>query len=163
MGPVQKHIHGQPSAQRIDNRSTDSVKAPGVGVVLIVKLASGMEHGEDDLHPRDAHRRMGIHGHAAAIVKDTGGSVLMEGYLHFGGEAVGGLVDGVIHDLPEQMMQPPGRSCSDIHAGAHPDGFQPFQNLNVPGAIGLRCQSIHSLRTEPAHKINPYYYTIKCG
>ena len=55
------------------------------------------------------------------------------------GEAVGGLVDGVVHDLPQKVVQAAGGRGSDVHAGTHADGLQAFQYLNIPGVIGLRC------------------------
>ena len=66
----------------------------------------------------------------------------MQGDGHFIPEAVGGLVDGVIHDFPEEMMQTAGGSGTDIHTGPHTDGFQTFQYLNVPSGIGLRCHVV---------------------
>ena len=44
-------------------------------------------------------------------------------------------VDTIIHDFIDQMMQPFAGSAADIHSRPFPDSFQPFQNLNLLGAV----------------------------
>ena len=66
----------------------------------------------------------------------------MQGDGYFVGKAVGGFVDRVVHNFPEQVVQTAGRGGADIHAGTHTDGFQPLQYLNIPGVVGLRCHEV---------------------
>ena len=82
MGPVEEHIDGEPSAQGVDNAGTDAVQAAGIVVVLVVELASGMQDGEDDFHAGLMQGRVVVHGHAAAVIPDTGGTVLVQGDRH---------------------------------------------------------------------------------
>ena len=139
MGPVQEHVHGEPLAQGVNDTGADAVQAAGIIIVLTVELAARVQDGEDDLHPGDAHGRMRVDRHAAAVVPDAGGAVFMQGDGDLGSEAVGSLVDCVVHDLPEQVVQAAGGSGTDIHAGTHPDGLEAFQHLDIAGIIGLRC------------------------
>ena len=45
------------------------------------------------------------------------------------------LVDGVVHDLVDQMMQAPLAGIADIHAGALAHGLQTLQDLDLAGTI----------------------------
>ena len=140
--PVEEHIHGEPLAQRVDDAGTHTVETAGIVVVFAVELAAGVQDGKDDFDTGNMHGRMLIHRHAAAVVPHRSGSVLMQGDGYLIGEAVGRLVDGVVHNLPQQVMQAAGGRGSDVHAGTHADGFQAFQHLNIPGVIGLRCHGV---------------------
>ena len=160
MRPVEEDIDGKPAAERVDNAGAHAVEAAGICVILVIELAAGVQHGEDDLHTGDAEGGMGIDRHAAAVVPHAGGTVLMQGDGDLVREAVGGFVDRVVHDLPEEMVEAAGGSCSDIHAGTHADGFEAFQYLDVPGVIGLRC---HGFTPFLWFKLIPGNYTIKWG
>ena len=45
--------------------------------------------------------------------------------------AVHGLVNGVVEDLPHQMVKPGGPDAADIHAGAPANGFEALENGDV--------------------------------
>ena len=137
MGPVEEDVDGEPFAQRIDDTGADAVKAAGIVIILVVEFAARVQNGEDDLHARDVHGRVVVHGHAASVVPDAGGAVLMQGDGYFRREAVGGFVDRVVHDLPQQVVQAAGRGGADIHAGTHADGLETLQHLDIPGIISL--------------------------
>ena len=108
MGPVEEHVHGEPLAQGVDHAGANAVQTAGVIVILVVELAARVQDGENDLDPGDAHGRMCVDRHAAAVVIDAGGAVLMQGDGDLGGKAVGGFIDCVVHDLPKQMMETAG-------------------------------------------------------
>ena len=55
--------------------------------------------------------------------------------------AAHGLVDGVVHDLPQHMVETPAAGGADIHTRTHPHCVQPFQNLNTAGVI-LLCHEV---------------------
>ena len=144
VGPVQENVDGEPLAQRVHDGSADAVETAGIVVILVIEFAAGVENGEDDFDAGLVHGGMLIHGHAAAVVPDTGGAVLMKRDGNFGSETVGGFVDGVVHNLPQQMVKAAGRGRADIHTGAHTDGFEAIQHLDVTGVVGLGCQWVHS-------------------
>jgi hypothetical protein len=56
--------------QRVDHRHADPVQAAGEAVVLVRKLAAGVQPGEDQLDPGDALLGVDVHRHAAAVVGD---------------------------------------------------------------------------------------------
>ena len=47
------------------------------------------------------------------------------------GIAVHRLVDGVVEDLPREVVEPGGADAADVHAGALADGLEPFQDGDV--------------------------------
>ena len=153
MRPVQKHIHRQPAAQRVHNRGANAMQSAGIGIVLVVKLTAGVQHGEDHFHTGNPHRGMKVNRHAAAIIINTGRAILVQCNTNLTGKAVGGFINCIINNFPKQMMQPPGRSCSNVHAGAHPYGFKPFKHLNVPGSIVLTSHAFTPRRYFSCHII----------
>ena len=52
-------------------------------------------------------------------------------------EARQGLVDGVVHNLVHQVVQPPGAGGADVHARALAHGLQAFQHLDLVAVVGL--------------------------
>ena len=50
-------------------------------------------------------------------------------------EAARRLVDGVVHDLPQNVVQPLHARRTDVHAGAQAHRVQPFEDLYVLGII----------------------------
>ena len=45
------------------------------------------------------------------------------------------LVDGVVHDLVDQVVQAPRPRGADIHAGTFTDRFQALQDLDLVAAV----------------------------
>ena len=138
MRPVEIDVDGEPAAEGVDHAGAHAVETAGIGVIVVAELAAGVQHGEDNLDPGDAHGGVRVDRHAAAIVPHAGRSVFVQGHVYFIGETVGRFVDGIVHDFPQKMMETAGRGGSDIHAGAHTDGFEALEDLDVPGVIGLR-------------------------
>ena len=145
MGPVEEHIDGEPLAQRVNDAGTDAVETTGIVIVFTVELAAGVQHGEDDFHTGLVHGGMFIHGHAATVVINAGGAVLVKRDGDFRSEAVGRFVNRIVHDFPQKVMQTAGRGCTDIHAGAHTHSLQAFQHLDITGIIGLGCHGFTPL------------------
>ena len=81
---------------------------------------------------------MDVDRDAAAIVFDGAGSILVEGDGNLGAVAVGGFVDAVIDDFPNQMVKATTICGADIHARAFADALHFRQQLNVVGSI--RCE-----------------------
>ena len=50
------------------------------------------------------------------------------------------LVNGIIHNLEHQVVQPSAvRGVANVHARTLAHGFQAFENLDRALAVGLRC------------------------
>ena len=138
---IMKHIHRGPAAQRVHHGRAHAVQAAGVGVVFVIELAARVELGEDDFRTADPHRGMDVHRHAASVVLYAGGAVVIQRDLHVMGITAHGFIDGVIHDLPQHMVETPAAGGADIHARTHPHRVQPFENLNTAGVI-LLCHEV---------------------
>ena len=138
---IMKHIHRGPAAQRVHHGRAHTVQAAGVGVVFVIELAARVQLGEDDFGAADAHGGVDVHGHTPPVVLHAGGAVVVQGDLHMMGIAAHGFVDGVVHDLPQHMVETPAAGGADIHARTHPHRVQPFENLNTAGVI-LLCHEV---------------------
>ena len=139
---VAADVDGQPLGAGVDDRCADAVQAAGhlVAGVLAAELAAGVEDGIDDGDGRQTGISLDVHGDAAAIVRNLNDVALQD--LDFDVVAVTGqsLVDGVVHDLVDQMMQAPLAGRADIHAGALAHSLQALQDLNLAGVIlVVRC------------------------
>ena len=128
----------EPLAQRVDDRSADAVQAAGDLVAAAAELAAGVQHGEHDLEGAFAGLLLDVHGDAAAVVADADDVALLDDDLDGGAEARQSLVDGVVHDLVDQMVQAGGRGRADIHARPFAHGLQALEDLDLRGVILLR-------------------------
>ena len=76
-----------------------------------------------------------IDRNAAAVVADAYAAVGQDGDLDVVAVAGQGLVDGVVDDLVDEMVQAPLTGGTDVHAGALPDRFEPFEDGDVRGSV----------------------------
>ena len=122
--------------ERVDDRDADAVQAAGdLVAAALAELAAGVQDGEHDLegglvlllHLRDRD--------AAAVVDDGDRVVGMD--RHRDGVAVARerLVDGVVHNLVDQVVQPAHAGRADVHAGTLADGLEAFENRDVLGVV----------------------------
>ncbi len=126
-------------AQRVDDAGADAVEAAGHLVGVVVELAAGVEGREDDLQGALAGLRVLVDGDAAAVVGDGGGpAVGPEGDDDPRGVAVHDLVHGVVHDLPEEVVEARLVHPADVHPGAAADGLQALQDRDRIGVIRAR-------------------------
>ena len=73
-------------------------------------------------------------------------AVLVQRHDDVRGEAVHRLVDGVVEDLPDQVMQAGGADAADVHAGALADRLEPFENGDVFGGVVGRHATVLKVR-----------------
>ena len=139
---VAAHGRDELLRQRIDDAGADAVQAAGGLVVARLELAAGVQGREDHLEGALLRLRMLVDRNAAAVVRDrdrrlpSSCSVTRD----VRGVAVHRLVDGVVEDLPDEMMQAGGADAADIHAGTLADGLEPFENGDVFCCVS-RCHS----------------------
>ncbi len=92
--------------ERVDDAGADAVQAARGLVVLALELAAGVEHREDDLEGALAGLGMLVDRDAAAVVGDGERRVvLVQRDDDRRRVAVHRLVDGVVEDLPGQVVQ----------------------------------------------------------
>ena len=126
----------QPVGEGVDHRHADAVQAAGGLVDLGVELAAGVQRAHDHFQRRLVlELGMRIDRHAAAVIGDGNEAVLVELDLDPVGVAGHRLVHRVVDDFREQMMQRLLVGAADIHAGTAADRLQPFQHLDVLGAV----------------------------
>src|SRR3954468_15357084 len=124
-------------AQRVDHRRTPAVQSAGAGVVALLELPARVQRGDDDLQRGFLVLRHHVHGDAAAVVGDGDGlAVLVQGHLDARGVPVDHLVHRVVEDLPEQGVVAAPLGAADIHGGPFADRLEPFEHLDVRGAVG---------------------------
>ena len=81
------------------------MQAAGDFIRRVVELAAGVQDGENDLKGRDLLHGVLIHRDAAAVVHDGHGVVGMDRHEDLRAEAGQCLVNGVVDDLPDQVVQ----------------------------------------------------------
>ena len=134
-GSRRADAHLEPGGQRVDDRDADAVQPAGDGVGLAVELPAGVQHGQDDLEGRPLLRRVHVDRDAAAVVVDPHAAVGQQRHLDAVGVAGERLVDGVVDDLPHQVVQPALGGRADVHAGALADRLEPLEDGD--GAAGV--------------------------
>ena len=133
--PVLEDLHLQPLAEGVDNRRAHAVEAAGDLVAPAAELSAGMENGIDHLQGGPSRLGLDVHGDAAAVVRHGDSVPGVDGDVDLRAVARQRLVNGVVHDLINQVMEARGGRGTDIHARALADGFQSFQHLDLGGVI----------------------------
>ena len=131
-------LEQQSFGQGVDDADADAVESTGHLVAVATELAAGVEHGEHDLGGAlalVATRRVRIDGDAAPVVLDPAAAVGEQRDDDAVGEAGHRLVDGVVDDLPDEVVQAgePGRA--DVHARALAHRVEALEHLDVLGAV----------------------------
>ena len=70
-------------------------------------------------------------GDAASVVLNGDAAVRQERDVDGGAGARHGLVDGIVHNLVNQMMQTALRRRTDVHTGTLSDGLETLKDLNL--------------------------------
>ncbi len=105
-----------------------------------VELAAGMELGQhhlDGRHPLAVGQIHHVHGNAAAVVDHGNRIVDVDDDFNSLGVAGQSLVDGIIHDLVDEVVQAhfPGRT--DIHGRAQANRLEAFQDFDVFAGVTI--------------------------
>ena len=135
--PVFVHPHPQPLGQRVDNRRAYAVEAAGDLVAAAAEFAAGVEHGVHHFQGRPSGLGLDVHGDTPAVVGDGDGIAGIDGDGDVLAVAGQSLVDGVVHDLIDQVVQARGGGRADIHTRPLAHRLQTLQNLNLRAAVFL--------------------------
>ena len=117
------------------------MQAAGDLVAVAAELAAGVEHGEHDLGRALALVRAGrvrVDGDAAAVVVDAAAAVGEQRDVDARAEAGHRLVDGVVDDLPDEVVEAGQTGGADVHARALADRVEALEDLDVLGAVVAR-------------------------
>ena len=107
--------------QGVDHADAHAVETTRDFVALAAKLATGMEHGENNFGCALAlvgARWVWINGDASTIVVDTATAIFQKGDSDTIAEPGHCFVDSVVYDLPDEVMQASKACGPDIHTGA---------------------------------------------
>ena len=107
------------------------MQAAGDLIAAAAEFAARMQDRIDDLERGAAGLGLNVHGDAAAVIGDGDGVAGVDRHGDVGAVAREGLVDGVVHDLIDEMVQAAGGCRADIHARTFPDGLQPLKDLDL--------------------------------
>ncbi len=148
---VATHGRDELARQRVHDRRADAVQAAGGLVALAVELSAGVERREDHLERARLRLRMLVHRNAAAIVLDRDRRpVLVERDRDVRGVAVHRLVDGVVENLPDEMVQARRAHAADVHARPAPDGLEALEDGDVfRGIAGHAKRIVQGSRSSP--------------
>jgi len=97
-----------------------------------------VQDGHDDFDGRSVVLLVGVDGDAASVVPDAHRAVVVERDRDIVAVARERLVDGVVHDLVDEVVETPCVSRTDVHRRALPDRLQSFEHLYLPGSV-LTC------------------------
>ena len=112
------------------------MQATTASVVFVAELTAGVQRRQDDLQRRLLHLRMFVDRNATTIVADRATAAVLVQCDHDAAALAGQkLVDRVVHDLPQQVMQPARIDSADVHRGPFSNGLQAFQDLNIAGCV----------------------------
>jgi hypothetical protein len=128
----------EPVAERVDDRHADAVEAAGDLVGLVVELAAGVQHREDDDRgvddlAADLHR---AGRDAAAVVLDRDRVVGVDDDLDRVAMAGEGLVDRVVDDLEDHLVEARAvAGVADVHARPLAHGFEALEHRDGVGVV----------------------------
>jgi hypothetical protein len=108
----------------------------------VAELAAGVQDGQHDLDGRLALLLHDRDRDAAAVVGDRDGVVRMD--RHRDRVAVAGqrLVDGVVHDLVDEMVQTTDAGRADVHPGTLAHGLETLEDRDVLGVVARPVLSV---------------------
>ena len=113
---VAMHLDVQLLGERVHDGDADAVQAARHLVAAAAELTAGVEHGVDDLERGLPRLWLFVGGDAAAVVGDRDGLVGVDDDVDPVADAGHGLVDGVVEDLPDEVVETAGVGRPDVHA-----------------------------------------------
>jgi hypothetical protein len=129
--------------QRVHDRHADAVEPAGHLVTpAVAELAACVEDGQDDLSGRPLLLLVHVDGDAAAVVRDGHPVVRVQADLDRVAVPGQRLVDGVVHDLVDEMVQAALTRGADVHAGPLPNGLEALEDRDVRGLVACRAGSL---------------------
>ena len=111
-----------------------SVEASAGLVRIVIKFSSGVKCCKH--HALRAHTFfMHSDRNASSVVLHCTGAVRLKDHLDRGAESGKMFIDGVVHDLIDQMIETPCGNAADIHAGPCPYSLKSLQHFDTGGVV----------------------------
>jgi len=124
--------------ERVDDGDADTVQPAGNLVAAAAELAAGVQNGQDDLDGRASLALDVVDRDAATVVEHPHATVGQQRDLDAVAVAGQSFVDGVVHDLGDQVMQAALAGGADVHAGSFADGLETLEDLDRASVVGRR-------------------------
>ncbi len=134
--PVALDLDLDALGERVDHGDADAVQAAGDLVAAATELAAGVQHGEHDRDRGELLARRDVDRDAATVVGDLDAAVGEDRHLDAVAVAGQRLVDGVVHDLPHQVVQAALAGGADVHARALAHRLEALEDLDRAGVVG---------------------------
>ena len=115
------------------------MEAAGNLVGVGVKFPTRVEHGHYDFGRGLLFLFVHVHGYATAVVHDCNGIIRVHRDVHLVALARQGLVHGVIHHFPDQMVKAHRARRANVHRGPFADGLEIAQNLDAARVVLPAC------------------------
>jgi hypothetical protein len=106
-------------------------------VAVVIELAAGVEHRDDDFR-RGLAALVAVGRDAAAVVDHCERPVDVDRDVDLIAVAGQGLVDGVVDDLVNEMVQAGRAGGADVHRRPLAHGLEPLEHLDLVGGVVLR-------------------------
>ena len=129
--PVAVHLRKEPFGERVHDGGADAVEAAGDLVAGAAELPAGVELREDRRQRglvRALHR---VDRDPAAGVAHRDRVVRVDRHVDQVVLALQRLVDGVVHDLVDEVVEAARAGRADVHARAQPDRLEALEDGDV--------------------------------
>ena len=111
------------------------MQTPGHLVSTAAKLPPCMKDGKDHLHGRKPRFMVDAYRDPPAVICDSNGKIFIDHNGNGITKSRKSFVNGIINNFVHKMMEPPGRSRTDIHTRPFPYRLKPFQYLNLVSSV----------------------------
>ncbi len=146
----------EPLGECVHHGHSDSVQTSGDLVGVLVELTSGVQVGQTEFHGGFGLSLGDSGGDTPTVVDDGDGTVAVDGDLDPGGESRHDLIDGVVHDLVDEVVQTAGIRAPDVHTGPLADRFETFEGFDAVRIVDLRFPEIFfASHNFPSEKLLP--------
>ena len=120
---VAAHGYFQVFAERVHAAHAHAVQTTRNFIRILVKFAPRVQHRHHHFYGGAAFFLVKIDGNPAAVVADGNRVIFVDGDFDSVAVAGQGLVNGVVHYFPHQMVQAFYPRVADVHAGSLAYGF----------------------------------------
>ena len=119
-------MHIQLGGQGIYNGRTHSVQSSRNLVATTAKFTTGVKNSKDSLYRWTTSFFLDVDRDTTAIIHHCDGIILFDIDLDMLGKTSQGLINGVVYNLPDQVMQAFFSGRSDIHPWTQANRLQAF-------------------------------------
>src|SRR5581483_5664630 len=139
--------------QGVDHRHAHAVQtARDLVATAVAELSAAVQDREGDFDARLLLLGMDVGGDAPAVVDHAAAPVGEEGDVDAVAVARHRLVDGVVDDLPDEVVQTARTSRSDVHTGPLADRFEALQDGEIFGPVRRRTPTFPPVVTHRLHR-----------